>query len=80
MNKDDEISLPLVYQIFKKYGDIENNPYTINAETIQKILKILFNEIYHKQTNEIECKNQKIITFHEITSFLLDELKGKVFF
>lgn len=57
------LSPSLLLKIFEKYGNIEEYPFTIEKEKIEKILYILSNELYFPHKFEF---NNQIITYSDV--------------
>ena len=57
------LSPSLLLKIFEKYGNIEEYPFTIEKEKIEKILYVLSNELYFPHKFEF---NNQIITYSDV--------------
>lgn len=61
------ISLNLIMNVFKKYGNISNYPFIIEKVRIEKILTLLSVELYHPSKFEF---NNEFVTYSEILKTL----------
>lgn len=61
------VSVNLLLNFFKDYGNVAEYPFTINKDIIERFLNLLSIELYHPTKFEF---NNEIITFSEVVTSL----------
>lgn len=66
----------MLLQIFKEYGNVSLEPFSIEKAKIEKILSILSIEYYHPSSFEFQ---NEIVTYPQVISELLHKF-GELFY